>query len=466
MRPLSLLLLLGLLLSSSCRKWTYDAANEEQPGPLPAFTNDMVASQFMLGVYEELMKDYGLLNGQISRLCALYSGEFAWRGLTKEVSEFAQMNVLSQNRLLTTLWTPGYDCIRRCNNVIERLRNEHRVSADLRHCLTGEALLLRAACYFYLVNLFDRIPFIKGLTKEADGPLEQESPEIVYEHIFADLEQAIQLLPVVHPQATADSLRYTRPTQGSALALLARVCLYRQRYEQAARYASLVIESKRHRLEDSLPLSFRNSSTEVLFQLKPASNAFLTGEGSQFLREMNGRPIYQLGSCVLDAFGDNDQRQRDWTKKAGQGAATPSWYYKYRIAGKEPRQEYNQVLRLGEQFLIRAEARARLGDLTGALADLGTLRQRARLPPPAAGITRDSLLLLIARERRAELFCEWGHHFLDLKRWSQLVAGDVLQTYALEQFAQRPDWQTHKLRFPIPQLELDVNPRFTQNSGY
>ncbi len=73
-------------------------------------------------------------------------------------------------------------------------------------------------------------------------------------------------------------------------------------------------------------------------------------------------------------------------------------------------QENIVMLRLAEQFLIRAEARAVLNDLNGALADLNFVRTRAGLPASAA-TTKPEILGAIQRERRVELFIESGHRY-------------------------------------------------------
>jgi hypothetical protein len=60
----------------------------------------------------------------------------------------------------------------------------------------------------------------------------------------------------------------------------------------------------------------------------------------------------------------------------------------------------------------------------------------------------------IVKERQVELMFEFCR-FMDLKRWgmAQTVLGPLGYT------------ARHNL-FPIPQLELDINPKLTQNSGW
>jgi hypothetical protein len=68
------------------------------------------------------------------------------------------------------------------------------------------------------------------------------------------------------------------------------------------------------------------------------------------------------------------------------------------------------------------------------------------------------LLSAVAAERQTELFCEWGHRFLDLKR-----NGQVDQLLGIRK---APDWQPTDAVYPIPLSQIQANPYLVQNSGY
>ena len=118
------------------------------------------------------------------------------------------------------------------------------------------------------------------------------------------------------------------------------------------------------------------------------------------------------------------------------------------------------VLRLAEQYLIRAEAKAYQDKLTDAIQDLDIIRNRAGLSligDTNPSISKNDFLLAIEQERKVEMFSEWGHRWLDLKRTER--AGQILG-------ALKPDWQDTDQLYPIPNSERLVNPRLTQNPGY
>jgi len=108
-------------------------------------------------------------------------------------------------------------------------------------------------------------------------------------------------------------------------------------------------------------------------------------------------------------------------------------------------------------YLIRAESKAHIGDLSGAKEDINSIRSRAGLANTTA-ITQDEILDAILEERRLELFTEFGHRFFDLKRFNKIQP--VLS-------AIKPGWDASDILFPIPEAELNLNPNLQpQNQGY
>ncbi len=113
------------------------------------------------------------------------------------------------------------------------------------------------------------------------------------------------------------------------------------------------------------------------------------------------------------------------------------------------------MIRLGEIFLNRAEAKAHLNDAT-AIDDLNKTRFRAGLAN-LSGLTGHPLLDAIIQERRLELFAEWGFRFYDLRRTGQLNA--VLAPI-------KSQWIATGALFPIPASEILAAPNLVQNPGY
>jgi len=110
--------------------------------------------------------------------------------------------------------------------------------------------------------------------------------------------------------------------------------------------------------------------------------------------------------------------------------------------------------------LIRAEARAHQGKVTGAGSaqeDINMLRTRAKAPLIAA-VTQSQMIDLIEKERVYELAYE-GHRWYDLVRTGR--ASSVMTAFS-------PNWKDTYNLWPIPQRELQNNPALEghQNPGY
>ncbi len=125
-----------------------------------------------------------------------------------------------------------------------------------------------------------------------------------------------------------------------------------------------------------------------------------------------------------------------------------------------------KVLRTGEMYLIRAEARALQGGAkeVSGLADLNELRAARITGYTSAVLTGQALLDEIALERRKELLGE-GHRWFDLKRTTRMInRTDAVQTSTKTTLAPTArEWV-----WPIPQAEIDANPNIKaqQSPGY
>ena len=124
---------------------------------------------------------------------------------------------------------------------------------------------------------------------------------------------------------------------------------------------------------------------------------------------------------------------------------------------RNPATDPAYILRIAEQYLIRAEARAHTGDLPGSLDDLNAVRTRAGVPLSVSATDTD-LLLDIENERRVEFALE-PHRWFDLVRTGR--AKVVLE--ALSSATHVDSWENV---FPIPQLQIQLDHNLQQNPGY
>ena len=118
------------------------------------------------------------------------------------------------------------------------------------------------------------------------------------------------------------------------------------------------------------------------------------------------------------------------------------------------------MIRLGEIYLIYAEACMNLGADAQALPKLQALSERAGVTPPDA-VTKEFLVA----ERARELMWE-AHRRTDLIRYGLFHTDTYLWPYKGGDLYAGQSFPGYKLLFSIPPTELAVNDALEQNPGY
>jgi hypothetical protein len=191
----------------------------------------------------------------------------------------------------------------------------------------------------------------------------------------------------------------------------------------------------------------------------PVLPGFNTNEGALFI--LTAAPsIYALSNNLINSFEPNDARKTNWVDSLVSAATIYYFPFKYKISSASAITEYSMVLRLAEQYLIRAEARTQQNNILGAQTDLNIIRARAGLIPDTDS-TQSALLTAIYHERQVEFFTEWGQRWLDLKRTSR--ADSVMSTITP---LKGGTWNTNWQLYPIPLFEIQNDPQLKQNPNY
>lgn len=355
---------------------------------------------------------------------------------------------------ITVLWDEAYTYIYYANSVLEGLANSDQIRENTAKQLTGEAKFIRAFFHFYLVNLFGDIPYISTTDYLANNVVKRDAVALVYEKIIQDLTDAQALLAEDYSYSGEERVQ---PNQFAATALLARTYLYTKDWAKAETEASKVIQNTGTYELEVLNNVFLKNNSEAIWQLMTVDGHGRTEEASTYIPVPTPRYAV-LTDHFVKSFENGDSRRSNWIDSMIYNEVVYYFPFKYKVSKwDDPITEYTTILRLAEQYLIRAEARAQQGNITGAQADLNMIRNRAGLENTTA-TDQASLLLAIEHERRIELFTEWGHRWFDLIRTGK--AGAVLSGFGTK------DWQETDMLYPIPQSEIENNLNITQNPGY
>jgi hypothetical protein len=356
------------------------------------------------------------------------------------------------NTQTAIFWEYPYKAILIANDLLERLPDVTVLSEEKKQEYIGEAKYFRAYSYFVLTNLFGDVPWVNS-TRILETTLYPRTAKAdIVAHITHDLK-AVEI--ALENSANTN----TKVTKWAASALLARNYLYNREWKNAEEKADEVISTSGYALE-TLENVFLRSGNEAIFKTSSSGSWSSYIDRVYYAQLAVNNTYLRLTDDFLNAFEADDLRKTQWTITVS-GFRHP---YKYRrtAATSTGAAEDFVSLRLGEQYLIRAEARAQQDKLPKAIADLNIIRKRARGGVSADlpnSLTKTEVLLEVEKERRREFFAEEAHRWWDLVRTGRADA--VLSAVSTKK------WEPYRALLPVPETELDKNPNLApQNPGY
>ena len=390
-----------------------------------------------------------------------------------------------------SFWYIPYDGIKGCNLVLEYI-DQMSGNATKREYLRGEAHVLRGFYYFMLVNFFG-LPYnfgdpnvnlgvpIKLTAGVTDEKLKRNTVAEVYRQIEKDLQEGAKLM-----KENKIEVDFVRLNHLAAYALLSRMYLYMEDWDNALKYADLVLDEK----SDLLNLSSLGYSGGTYSRYTPDEILW----GCLKYQDYNTSIIYpftlseEFGNLFgIDVDGDNKDIRFStkfvtYIKKFSETIFDADYQYIKTVSGlaavnkcNNSAENYDGGVRVAELYLNRAEVYARKYEETGnddfgrqALEDLNKLR-RCRFEDGYVDkktedfATGKDLLDFCLRERRRELSGEGNHRWFDLRRLGMpeikhtffLVEGEN-QYFTLEE-------EDSRYALPIPDKVRERNSNLEQN---
>lgn len=437
------------------------------------YSNDAAAIAVVTGIYEQMSTgSFATGSGSISLEAGLSSDELSlWSGVTDPTILAQYQNALSVS-LQPSFFDNIYNFIYLINDAIEGISNSKTLTPAIQKQLLGEVDFLRGFLYFYLVNMYGDVPLVLSTSYKTNSLLARSSQVLVWKQIIVDLANAQGLLSNSFLDGTIvnNTIERVRPTKWAASALLARAYLYTKDWANAGSQASLVLNNSSLFNLVGLDSVFLKNSKEAIWQLQPVNVGWNTEDARTFIIPNGGLNVgnfVYLSTDLINSFEVNDGRRLNWVDSVISSGAIFYFSYKYKnLEVVDTVSEYLMVLRLGEQYLIRAEAEANGagGGINAAISDLNVIRSRAGLPVYSGGQDQASILNAILHERRVELFTEWGHRWFDLIRTGSVDS--VMGSPGNVCNSKGGNWSSYWELYPILISELLFDPNLTQTPGY
>ena len=475
-----ILLIVGFIVMvsfNSCKKWIEVDQPSNSITSETVFSNVNTSTSVLNNVYFKMQATLILGN-----TLGFVADELKTRTTDLNITPCYANDYQTENSRIPSIWDNCYRIwIYNLNLVIEGVTASKGLSENNKKTLIAEAKYTRAFLYFYLINLFGDVPLVLTTDYNANSNIGRSSVDGIYKQIIADLNECKLNLPSTYLGADlmTPTVDRVRPTKWAATALLARIYLFRENWTAAEQNSTELINNSIMFHLESLDNVFKKSSLETIWALQPdiiqsADAPNNTVEAQFYIPYPNSLPNYLPNDELYEQFSGDDQRKSKWFGISNDTTVTPnkqySYPFKYKLGNNyttffQDQQEHLVVLRLAEQYLIRAEARCQLDRITGlnsAAEDLNSIRTRAGLLGTVAQ-SKAEMLNAILNERRLELFTEWGHRWMDLKRTKNVDA-----VMGQETPKKGGQWVSYKALFPIPFGEFQLNPalRGHQNPGY
>jgi hypothetical protein len=421
----------------------------------------------------------------------------------------------SSNLRVYELWQQHYAAIKKANVALEKIP-AIEFDAALKSRLLAEAKFLRALYYFNLVRLYGDVPLIitnQSYVQTADYAVARTPSAEVYAQIEKDLTEAAAVLPAKYGSSDAG-----RATAGAAKALLAKVYLtkaslplnltvnYQKAVQQAEEALSPADGGTGTYGYDLFPnyadvfLPASKNGREHIFSAQFKSNSLGQGNYQNPRSIFTGIPgltglytdqvrFYKKGDdkffSVFKLYKPADKRRKVTFvtkfvsptngKKYGlpitnntavPGDSTPFFNKAWdpgSVAVTGESAANVAIIRYAELLLIHAEAENEAnGPTEKAYRSLNRVRNRAGLPNLTAGLSQDQFRDSLYLDRRLELVFEYQRWF-DLIRQKDGSGSTFVRNLHAVGKTNAKDF--HRL-YPIPQNELNVNPKLTQNPNW
>lgn len=412
------------------------------------------------------------------------------------------------------MWESYYTAIGSANMVIDRT-NASSLSDAFKNKIMGEARFVRAFLYYSLTLIWGDVPM---WTKELDvnevSALPRTPKADVIAQVINDLEFASANLP-----ATWDSSSKGRATSWAAKALLARVCILNDQWQKAYDNASDVIKNSPHKLLANYNDVFywkNKFNAELIFVipcLKDVSGSLIHSftnprgrdEASKFTAALaagkkairpdgtevtsttqlfQGWGMYSTSKGLLASYENGDKRKEimDWSglkmsdgtfisfsggDGGGSGHYTLKWIAFDESANNGGRDLHQ--LRLGEIYIILAEAANELGKTAEAISALNAIRERAfgdQLHNYPTTLGKAEIKKAIVNENKWELAGEGVRRWY-LNHWGYDYLYNAVQSNKVENPKAAANIKPNHVLFKIPDAEFVKNPNLGKNNpGY
>ena len=396
--------------------------------------------------------------------------------------DISRFRIKTDNGKIRTAWQTAYNAIFIANNIIDQLDNTNIQfsTPELKQRLRTEALFVRSIIFFNLVQAFGDIPLpLTAASPDESYNYLRVDKNTVFQQIINDLKSCKDILPLAH---TGNNIG--RVTSYAASAFLAKTYLLTGDKSSAQTELKRIIDSGLFSLDannngtidqaDYTYLFHQNTKNckESIFEIQYLAGINQANSGHQdaytpyywsfhlpgSTQTFRGEGMNSPSADLIAEYEPDDPR-KDISLQIGYWELGDNEIYvdyPFTMKFYDPNWQYPgqnfEAIRYADILLLYSE-------VTNDPAYLNQVRARVGLSAYGSeGYPSEfnTLEKAIEHERRVELAFEF-HRTFDLVRTGRALT--VLNSKGF-------DLSANSLLFPIPQIEIDINPELTQNEAY
>ncbi len=413
--------------------------------------------------------------------CNEFTGDIMWEwggGFEANANIFIYFVWNASVKTLISPWKNWYQSIRNANSLLDNIHKATTLSEEKVNQLKAEATFIRAADYYYLWEFYGPVPLI--LTAE-ELNLEPERPSAEEFNTFLanELQAAANELPL-HQSV------WGKADKGSAYALLGKFYLNTHQWQKAAEACKAVMDLNKYSLFDG--------DLANMFAVQNERN-------SEIILSAPSTPSDRGNNNMAHTFPPNYPIQSNWRNYGAQFCVYNDWVVTYHPDDKrrswylweytDKNGVYHDLLdptdigravrcfkyvpdpdaisashgndmsmiRYAEVLMNRAEA---LNEISGPNQESIDLINQVRT---RAGVPNFSVSDFGSKEALRDAMLEergWEFATEGLRRYDLIRHGKFIERAK----ARGVNAQPHHVLYPIPQVEMNSNPKLVQNPGY
>ena len=476
-------IIIVVFFTTSCEK-TFNKELKTEVSTANFYKNSNDAEAGLLGCYNKTLQ--WDVYGKILFHSDIASDDIQWFVPGGDLEHLEKRNLLlPTNGEISTLWGGCYNALATINLLLDKvpsIPDDKFLPIVRKKEILAEARGLRAYIYWHLVQLYGGVPLVLSFPTSTDRTVNQiprNTADEVIAQIKTDLVIAEADLPVksVNPLLQPDQNLINskgRITKAAAKNLSIRILMTEKKWAEAAAKAQEIIAFNEFIVNPKFVAIFRandggQNTKESIWESQSVEQPGQFDNTGVLKYFYTGPPKLGATQSLYDSYGDGNNT--DVRKEQSMYRQTnPVFIYaqKYKnFYSNDPNDNYI-LMRYAEVLFNRAEALNEIAypnpevlqiiNQFRARAEDATFRFGATTGIPAKTFadvpTQAAMRQLIYEEKRREMTQE-GLRWFDMIRRDKATAAAAVNVSNL-----------NKLLYPIPQGEIDKNPKLAQNTGY